>query len=121
MHFQVSTEEQRTRGSRTSRRNQGHADGIAGVKARSQDPEYLAAFRLGVKERTSSLSEHTCARPECRKKLPELAVKHEDPYCSTQCCRIERGLNPSNAAPAGIAGTDDDDDVDVELDDEGGE
>lgn len=112
MRFSVSTDEQRSRGSRTARRNQGHADGTAGVKARAQDTEYLDAYRLGVKDRTSALSSLTCARPECRKKLPELAVKHEDPYCSTQCCRIERGLNPSTAAPAGVGGVDDDEEPD---------
>lgn len=107
MRFDVSTEEQRSRGARTTKRNQGHMDGVAGVKIRSDDEEYLDAYRLGVKERNDRTSTTQCKRPECRKKLPELAVKHEDPYCSTQCCRIVNGLNPSTASPAGIAGVDD--------------
>lgn len=44
----------------------------------------------------------TCKRDGCSKPLPPIAVSHGDPYCSTGCARIERGLNPDNAKPVEI-------------------
>ncbi len=31
--------------------------------------------------------DHICFQPECDKPLPEVAIKHEDPFCSSVCCR----------------------------------
>lgn len=28
-----------------------------------------------------------CARQGCHQKLPEIAIKNFDPFCSTDCCR----------------------------------
>lgn len=36
-----------------------------------------------------------CARPGCERTLPRLAELAGDPYCSTTCCRVALGLEPS--------------------------
>lgn len=41
----------------------------------------------------------TCALDGCSKPVPEIAQAHGDPYCSTGCARIARGLDPDNAKP----------------------
>ena len=41
-----------------------------------------------------------CANPECkdgrngkrRRRLPPRALAHGDPYCSTECCRMDLGV-----------------------------
>lgn len=40
-----------------------------------------------------------CKRKGCTKRVGPVARSHGDPYCSTVCCRIERGLNPKTAGP----------------------
>lgn len=32
-----------------------------------------------------------CKREGCSKRVPALARKHKDPYCSTDCCRADHG------------------------------
>lgn len=36
-------------------------------------------------------ADHTCIREDCGKPLPKLCLRHEDPFCSTVCCRIWYG------------------------------
>jgi len=33
-----------------------------------------------------------CGRKGCTTRVPALAVKHQDPYCSTTCCRVDHGI-----------------------------
>lgn len=35
----------------------------------------------------------------CGAERPEPAIRADDPYCSTACCRLDNGLDPDNAAP----------------------
>lgn len=44
-------------------------------------------------------AKQSCARDGCDKPVPDIAQTHGDPYCSTGCLRITRGLNPDNAKP----------------------
>lgn len=37
------------------------------------------------------MSEPVCGRVGCEKPLPEVAVRHGDPFCSSACARIEFG------------------------------
>lgn len=34
----------------------------------------------------------TCARPGCDKPLPEVAVRHGDPFCSAACSKVHHGI-----------------------------
>jgi len=34
-----------------------------------------------------------CCMPRCRKPLPEQAIIHDDPFCSSACCREYHGVS----------------------------
>lgn len=51
------------------------------MAARTRDPKPLKSGR--------------CARPECRKKIPEAALVAGDPFCSTACCHEWYGIDIS--------------------------
>lgn len=40
-----------------------------------------------------ALKSGRCARPECRKPIPEYALKEGDPFCSTPCCHAWYGID----------------------------
>jgi hypothetical protein len=35
---------------------------------------------------------YVCALPECGKRLEEITVKNEDPFCSVKCCHAYHGV-----------------------------
>jgi hypothetical protein len=37
-------------------------------------------------------SDLICIRKGCKKKVPEIAIRHRDSYCSTECAKFDHGV-----------------------------
>lgn len=63
--------------------------GFAAPKGGAYAAKNVAPTRVATDPRMRA--DRLCVIGECRRPLPRVAILHEDPFCSTPCCRLYYG------------------------------